>query len=105
MTAALSRSSARGFTLLELVVALLLLELILAGALASIHLGARMARRARVTEVALWEAGSLVDSIRAGQTDGIGRRSRPWGWIERVGPEVEARDSTGHRLVGLEVPE
>lgn len=95
---------ARGFTLIELVVALLLLEVILLGAIASMHLASTLARRASVSETALWEAGALADSIRAGRTDGSGRRSRAWGWIERVGDRVEAHDSAGRRLVGVELP-
>jgi prepilin-type N-terminal cleavage/methylation domain-containing protein len=99
------RPGRRGFTLIELVVALLLFEVVLFGAVASVHLAATMARRARVTEVALWEAGALADSIRVGRSDGAGRRARPWGWIERAGDRVEAHDSTGRRLVVLEVLE
>ena len=92
-----------GATLVELVVALLLLDLILVGALATMHAAATSARRARVTESALWAATALADSVRAGLSDGSGRRASAWGWVERVDGRVEARDSAGRPLVRLEV--
>jgi len=105
MTTRRDRPGGSGFTLIELVVSLLLLELILLGAVASMHLASTLVRRARVTETALWETAALADSIRAGHTDGSGRRSRAWGWIERAGNGVEARDSAGRRIVGMELPQ
>jgi Tfp pilus assembly protein PilV len=104
MSAIPRRPRSEGFSLLELVVALLLLEVLLLGVIASLHLASTMARRARVAEEALWEAGALADSIRSGRTDGAGRRSRPWGSLERIGDRVEARDPQGRPLVGLELP-
>ena len=92
-----------GFTLVEVVVALLLLELFLFGALMSMRLGAHRARRGLVVEHAVWVAAALADSIAHHGTDGTIPRSRPWGWVARVSDRVEARDSTGRLLVSVEV--
>jgi len=92
-----------GFTLVEIVVALLLLEVILLGAIVSMRLGAYRARRALVLEHAVWAARSLADSIEHVGVDGSASRDRAWGWLVAGGDRVEARDSTGRLLVSLEV--
>lgn len=88
---------------MEVIVALLLLELFLFGALASMRLGAYRARRGLVVEHAVWAAAALADSIAHRGTDGTSRRARSWGWLARVSDRVEARDSTGRLLVSVEV--
>jgi len=92
-----------GFTLVEVVVALLVLELFLFGALVSTRLGAYRARRGLVVEHAVWVAAALADSIAHHGPDGTIPRSRPWGWVALVSDRVEARDSTGRLLVSVEV--
>jgi len=85
-----------GFTLVEVVVALVLLELMLLGTLAILHRATGAATRAVVTEVAVWEATAVADSA-VGSAD----VARGWGGIEWTPEGVVARDSLGDTLVAL----
>ena len=97
------RGRTSGFTLIEVIVALLLLELLLLGALTSMRLGVHRANRALVLEHAIWAAAAIADSIREDRGSGSTSWARSWGSIERVGQRIEASDSTGRVLVTLEV--
>lgn len=92
--------SSRGFTLVELVVALVLFELLLLGAVGTLHLAATHAVRAETLERALWAAEAVADSLAF--ATGGSARSTAWGWVEVGADRVAAFDSTGRALV--EVP-
>ncbi|MDT8367888.1 MAG: prepilin-type N-terminal cleavage/methylation domain-containing protein [Longimicrobiales bacterium] len=96
------RFGARGFTLIEVVVALLLLEILLLGALVTLHLATAHVRRARVFESAVWDAAAWADSVAAGGS--AVAADRAWGWLSVSGDAVEARDSTGALLLRIGMP-
>ncbi len=92
-----------GFSLIEVLVALLVLELLLVGAATSMRIGAARAADARVREQAVWDAGALADSIGARLAAPHATRATPWGWIEADAARVQAFDSAGRPLVVVEV--
>lgn len=96
-----------GFSLAEVVVAVLLLSVSLLAAGGVVHLAATAGRDADIRERLLWRAGEVADSLAAGRTSGSGEERLPdgstlrWtasageGWVEALPP---GRDSGGLRL-------
>jgi len=96
------RSPLSGFTLVEVAVALVLLELLLLGALALLHGAARTTASALLLERATWEAMSAADAFTG---MGSAQSARPWGTLAWETGVVVARDSAGVELVRLPVVE
>ncbi len=96
------RGSGRGgFTLLEIIVALVVVEVMLAGAVVTLQMGLRRARQAEIIERVTWEVMTLADSlVDAGPESG--RQARPWGELSWEGGVIQAVDSTGARLLRVE---
>ena len=65
--------SRRGFTLVEVVMALLVVEMAVVGVLGTMALAARTLRRAERLEAATGRAEAVLDSLRRGAAPGSGR--------------------------------
>lgn len=76
----------RGFTLIEVVMALLVLEVAVIGVLGSLMLASRTARRAEQLERLVQHVESTLDSLRHGARVGDDSVSHPEG---RIGWSVE----------------
>lgn len=77
-----------GFTLVEILVALVVLEVGLLGVVGTLVLAARTLTRAEVHERGVAELEQLWDSLRWVEAPGSGARERPWGvatWAPRDG--------------------
>lgn len=72
----------RGFTLVEVLVALVVLEVGLLGVVGTVVLASRVLAAAEDRERALAGASLLLDSLAAAEGSGVGRASGPWGEIE-----------------------
>lgn len=94
--------SPRAFTLVEVVVALVIFEVVILGVAGLLHLALRSHGRAVVLEQAVWAAGSIVDSLASVDAPGSGERSYAWGTVRWDPAAVSVRDSAGAVLV--EVP-
>jgi type II secretory pathway pseudopilin PulG len=101
-------SRARGFTLVEVVVALTILEVGLIGCVATLVLSSRLLREARVQHAATQLVAEVTDSLLAEGVAGGGARETEWGrvrWLaEAGGTGVLAEDSLGGVLVELWLP-
>jgi type II secretory pathway pseudopilin PulG len=97
-----------GFTLVEIVVALVVVEVGLLGVLGSLILAARTLSQAELLERATAEVHRVYDSLSVGALAGEGEREAPPGWLRwRVGAGGEAwvtfelpRDSALARVEG-----
>lgn len=75
-----------GFTLVEVIVAVVLLAVGLLASVSMVSLAARTLGEARRISLAAAAAESLADSLlRSGRADALGRREYPWG-VLRWGP-------------------
>ncbi len=72
----------RGFSLLEMVLALLLLQVGVLATVGLIHLSQRNLRRAELTMRGVLEAVWVGDSLSAEGSGASGRRVRPWGELQ-----------------------
>lgn len=104
-------SSRRGFTLMEVVMALLVLEMAVLGVLGTMALAARTLRRAERLEAATGRAEAVLDSLRRGAAPGSGRDVFDdvvvvWTVDSAGRVELNATDEHGGTLLGLrsEVP-
>jgi hypothetical protein len=68
-----------GFSLSEVMVAFLILEVGLLGAAGILHLAAHELVVARRVEAAQWDVAALADSLVAGLAGESGTREEPWG--------------------------
>ena len=99
----------RGFTLVEVVVALVVLEIGLLGVLGTVLLASRTMTAAEVREGAVLEAQRVADSLGTDGLTGPGARPLPWGRISwgdsatGVTGHVVAIDATGDTLVTLQL--
>lgn len=97
----------KGFTLIELVVAALLLEIGMVGVMGLLLLAHRAAAEARRWEEATATAAWVADSLAfAGAASGEARRAEPWGTLRwRVGGDgglvVEAVGTEGELLIAV----
>jgi hypothetical protein len=97
-----------GFTLVEVLVALVVVEVGLLGVLGSLILAARTLSRAELLERGTAEVHRAYDSLALGAVAGEGEREAPLGWLRwEVGAGGEAfvtfefpRDSAIARLEG-----
>lgn len=93
----------RGFTLVEVVVALTLLELVMLGASGWLVLAHRALARAELTHRATQAAAGVADSLLASDSPASGERVDPWGSLRWVvtprGSEIVAEGRTGERLL------
>jgi len=99
---AAAEGSRGGFSLLEIVVALVVIEIMLTGAVVTLQMGLRQARKAEVMERVIWEVMTLADSLSGGEWV-AGRRARPWGELTWASEAVQAVDSAGVGLFRVEV--
>jgi Tfp pilus assembly protein PilV len=101
-------SRARGFTLVEVIVALAILEVGLIGCVATLVLSGRLLREARVQHAATQAAAEVADSLLAEGAGGEGARETEWGRVrwaaEAEGTGVLAEDSLGAVMVELWIP-
>jgi len=93
-----------GFTLLEVVVALLVLEVAVLGAVGTLALASSTLARAERTELAAAEAEGVLDSLSAGLTPGVGERTFRGGVVRWTASEdgtltVAALGVTGDTLL------
>lgn len=79
----MSRGLARGagFTLVEVLVALVLVQVGVLGLAGSLLLSTRTLRDARLVERRAADLAWVHDSLAAGWSAGEGETRRPWGWI------------------------
>jgi prepilin-type N-terminal cleavage/methylation domain-containing protein len=86
----------RGFTLLEVVVALTVLAVTLAGVVAVQHTALMRWNRALLERRARLDLQALADSVDRGDVAPAGEAPRPWGAIRwgTAGPGVELRALT-----------
>lgn len=92
----------RGFTLLEVIVALVVLEVGMLGVLGTILLASRAMVAAEVVESAVLEAQRVVDSLDTDGLSGAGERPARWGrvsWSESGW--VVGLDGAGDTLLRL----
>lgn len=95
-----------GFTLIEIIVALLVLEVMMLGAVGLLRLGIARAGAAERSERVTWEVLALADSLRRGgdaAAGGSGASERPWGTLRWDGRLVEAVDVRDQLLLRVEV--
>ncbi|NNF14299.1 MAG: type II secretion system protein [Gemmatimonadetes bacterium] len=98
--------SRRGFTLIEVVVALLVLEMAVVGVLGTMALAARTLHRAERLEAATGRAEAVLDSLRRGASPASGMDafddvSMAW-TVDTVGRvELEAVDERGGLLLAV----
>ncbi len=85
-----------GFSLVEVIVALAILQMLLLGVFALLHRAAALSARGVVLEVAIWEATALADSM---DVLSVGDVARPWGTMVWGAGMLSASDSTGEVLV------
>jgi len=71
----------RGFTLVEVLVAVVILEIGLLGVVGLFRLAALELAEARLREAAQWTVASVADSVRGGLITGSGARAAEWGEI------------------------
>ena len=104
----MSAGARRGFTLVEVIVALMVLELGLVGCVATLLLAARVLNEARRLHVATQTATGVADSLLAGRASGGGERLAEWGRVRWTpgadGMDVRAEDRWGGTLVELWIP-
>jgi len=84
----------RGFTLIEVVVALLVLEVGILGAVGTLLLATQTLTRAEVVERGVLEVEAALDSLHAGVLPTSGHRIRAEGtlsWSASVGDAVRVR--------------
>lgn len=70
-----------GFTLLELIFALLIFQLGVLATAGMVHMAQRILMRSHLTVRGIIEARWIADSLASGSTMGEGTRSYPWGDI------------------------
>ena len=90
----------RGFTLLEVIVALLLLEVGVTGAVGTLAVASRMLANAERIERAVSDADGVLDSLAGVAVAESGARDLPGGWLEWAVEEggnvmLRAWDSAG----------
>lgn len=89
-------TSRAGFTLIELIVALIILGVMLLGAVELLRLALEQARAAELVERIIWEVTDLTDSLETSMAVDVGQQDRPWGrleWGARAVTAVDLRDS------------
>jgi len=77
--------SGRGFTLVEVVVALVLLEVAVLGVVGTLALARRTLAEAEALERGVTGVERVVDSLRASGFSGDGDVAHPWGRVTWVG--------------------
>jgi len=90
-----------GFTLVEVIVTLSLLEIMLLATMVTLHRAAAATARATLIERAVWEATAI-----AGRVDPAGSGEAPyiWGRVAWSSGLLTAEDSAGTVLLRLELP-
>lgn len=86
-----------GFSLVEVLVAVAVLEVGLLGAVGTLVLAERLLTRAERVHEAVLAAGELADSLHA--VEGSGVRAHRWGRLAWSETGIEAVDAEGQRLV------
>jgi len=74
----------RGFTLLEVVIALVIVEVTVVGVLTSLTLSARLLRRGEVVQRVVASAESVRDSLALGASAGADSLLRDEGWVRWI---------------------
>ncbi|MEQ1857833.1 MAG: prepilin-type N-terminal cleavage/methylation domain-containing protein [Longimicrobiales bacterium] len=96
----------RGFTLLEVVVALLVLEVAVVGVVGALVLASSTLTRAEVLERAAAEAEGVLDSLARTRGPRADSSGRPWGalvWIVDDSARVHVRATDPNGAVVLDV--
>jgi len=101
--------SREGFSLAEVIAALLVLEVGILGTVGLVALATRLQREAAVLERHVVEIGAVADSLGREGFGGGGERESPWGtvrWEDSGGGEpvtvrLEARDRQGRPALEL----
>ena len=99
-----------GFTLVEVVVALVVLEIGVLGVMGTLLLASRALSDAEIRERAVLETLRVVDSLAVDGMGGPGRRTFGWGAVQWTAPAeggagtVVALDEAADTLVNLELP-
>ncbi len=102
---------ARGFTLMEVVVSLVVLEIGVLAMMGTLLLASRTMTAAEIRETAVLEALRVADSVGIDGPVVPGRRVLPWGRVEWSGPDagdaarVVVVEATGDTLLALRLGE